>query len=401
MGKILKFKKRNQKLSFIVLSFLGLAVLFNNCSQPGDIQLSGELAKGSVPSSDDKDGEEPQDPGSFNSTPPVPSAPNSGSHGNMPPPSVPLKYKQVMGSLDVRSIENNKVDILVVIDNSGSMNYEQTEMANRFSGFISSLDGLDWQLSITTTDVRTDKSFSDGKLLAFDTDLYKLTSNDDPEIANTLFAKIIQRPADEGSGREQGVRATYRAIQRAGLPNNQDPTRNTELFREGASLAVVIVTDADETPFDSGLIPENDPLNLLAYIKERWPQKVATFHSIIVQSGDMDCLKDKTNTNENESYGVSYETLSRETSGIVGTVCAVDYTGQLKIIGQNIKDKVNSIKLECAPVDSDKDGKVNVAIKDSASNILNNYNVENDVVSFTDYLAVGKYSMEYTCIDPN
>ena len=45
-----------------------------------------------------------------------------------------------------------KVDILVVDDNSGSMEFEQTSMANRVSNFLAILQGLDWRIGIATTD---------------------------------------------------------------------------------------------------------------------------------------------------------------------------------------------------------------------------------------------------------
>ena len=157
------------------------------------------------------------------------------------------------------------------------------------------------------------------------------------------------------------------------------------------------MSDADETPFNSGAVAANDPANLLALLKNKWSQKLVTFHSIIVKSGDSNCLNDR--TSDNEGYSKTYEYLSQQTSGIVGSVCELDYSSQLRIMGQDIKDKVNSIKLSCAPVDSDKDGRLNFSLKDSQGQAVTNLNINGDVVSIMEYLAVGKYSLEYTCVD--
>jgi hypothetical protein len=116
-----------------------------------------------------------------------------------------------------------------------------------------------------------------------------------------------------------------------------------------------------------------------------------------VKSDDVNCLYDK--ASDNEGYGKTYEYLSKQTSGIVGSVCELDYSSQLRIMGQDIKDKVNSIKLSCAPVDSDKDGMLNFSLKDSQGQAVTNLNINGDVVSIMEYLAVGKYSLEYTCVD--
>ena len=69
--------------------------------------------------------------------------------------------------LNVR--DRGAVDILFVIDNSGSMDDEQEEMAKRFSSFLSLLFDLSWQVGITTTDLSdSNKYYTDGKLIPVD-----------------------------------------------------------------------------------------------------------------------------------------------------------------------------------------------------------------------------------------
>src|SRR5690606_24284715 len=46
---------------------------------------------------------------------------------------------------------NETVDIIINVDNSGSMVYEQTSMANRISSFMSRFQHLDYHIAVTTT----------------------------------------------------------------------------------------------------------------------------------------------------------------------------------------------------------------------------------------------------------
>lgn len=373
-----KLKVKNLKLGLIILNFGVLSVLFNNCSQPGEIVLTNDLSNSTL-----SEGDVTTPDGQLDSTP--------GGTTNT------ITYKKISSKFDVRSIQNNKVDILIVIDNSGSMNYEQVEMANRFSGFIKNLNGLDWQIGITTTDMVIEKPLSDGRLIKFENNAFILSSQNDPALVTELFSKAIQRPKDEGSSREQGVNAIYRAIKRTELSEDLDTTHNRELFRQDASLAVVVVSDADETPFENVISDYNNPEKLLSYMKEKWPQKVASIHSIIVKSDDKVCLEDP--LSKNESYGKAYEFLSKATSGIVGSVCEADYSGQLKIMGLDIKDKVNSIKLTCAPVDSDNDMVINFSLKNSQGVQITNFKLSTDLVMLPEDLPPGSYDLEYSCVD--
>ena len=49
----------------------------------------------------------------------------------------------------------NTVDVLMVVDNSCSMDQEQDKLASNFQAFIDAFEGVevDWQLSVVTTDM--------------------------------------------------------------------------------------------------------------------------------------------------------------------------------------------------------------------------------------------------------
>jgi hypothetical protein len=356
----------------ILIGLIGvLSVLFNNCSQNGEVALN---------------------PGLFDNPPAdIQVDPDSGPSGDS------LRFKKITSNFEVGSGPNNKVDILIVMDNSLSMSQEQQKMAERFSGFIQSLEGLDWQLGITTTDMASGKSYSDGRLINLYKRSFILDSKIDVDFAAEIFSEKIQRDHDRGSGQEQGIKAIFRAIERTDLHEKLDTTHNRLLFRKGASLAIIIVSDADETGPRGELSDYNQPEKLLSYLGTKWPQKVVTVHSIIVKSDDRDCLNYPKSINE--AYGKAYEFLSRETLGIVGSVCEPDYSGQLKIMGQDITDKVNSIKLACAPVDASNDGLVDFSLKDTQGTQVEDYLLMTNLVHLPESLPPGKYELDYTCRD--
>src|SRR5690606_12181526 len=115
----------------------------------------------------------------------------------------------------VNANPTDKVDVLVVIDNSGSMKTEQQNMKSRFSSFIDKLSGLNWQLGIITTDVTRDTELRDGRLIEMSgLNTRVLNTSMNINTVKTAFGNTIQR-SESGSGSEQGIRASYRAVERS------------------------------------------------------------------------------------------------------------------------------------------------------------------------------------------
>ncbi|MBX3034925.1 MAG: hypothetical protein KF865_13475 [Bdellovibrionaceae bacterium] len=300
--------------------------------------------------------------------------------------------------------ETRKADVLVVIDNSGSMNTEQTNMGNRFNNFIDKLSSLDWRLAITTTTIAPQNSWgtappgADGLFLPFKnmpSNTYVLNSSMSRATAQTAFASTITRPASEGSGYEQGIKATYRALERSRDPSVSANAPNVGFFRDDAVLAVLVVSDADETP-QGNTEARNLPQNLFNHVKTLWPNKPFQFHSIVVKSGDSACLR--LAGSGNEGYGVSYEALSTMTGGVIGSVCADDYSSQLAAMGNGVVDLVNSVSLSCAPLDLDKDGKPDITVTLQNGGTVPSFTVDQLKLTFSQALPVGSHSIQYRCL---
>lgn len=308
-------------------------------------------------------------------------------HGDDGGGSYVSKTKSVVVS-DIKAI-----DVLVVVDNSGSMAPEQKNMGDRFGNFISKIDSLDWRVAVITTDMQGGKvdlqDKFDGQLLPIK-DLngrYFLDSATDKAVAQARFSATVQR-SESGSGYEQGVAATYRSIERSMLTG--DP--NNSFYRSDAALAIVLVSDADETGKDnksSNLTSKSVPANLVSLVSNKWPGKPFIFNSIVVKTGDTACL----GVSGNENYGVNYEKAATLTGGVIGSVCAPDYATQLDDIGEGLGKVVRSVSLDCAPVDSNGDGKVDLTM--SIQGVA--FTVSGSLVTFTNALPPGKIDFAYTC----
>lgn len=295
--------------------------------------------------------------------------------------SVTSLYKRMSHSMNVQEFQ--KVDVLFVIDNSGSMAYEQKNMAERIRNFLNVVKGLDWQIGVTTTDPSS-STYGDGRLVALKglKDQYILTSAMEDSLAQTVLGNTLQR-SETGSGTEQGIYASYRAIERsvAGSGGNRN------FIRSDSQLAVVLISDEDESANGT----KNDPAKFMDYVQTQFNgQKALSFHSIITRPGDKACLN-----GQGYSYGYRYEQLSKLTGGVVGDVCASDYTQQLQGIAEGVRNTLKTISLACAPVVSSG---MTIHIQKDGVDYTGSYTVQGVNLVFDQALPAGRYSVDYSCL---
>lgn len=288
-----------------------------------------------------------------------------------------------------RKVGEGLVDILIVNDNSGSMSPEQTKMADRFPTFLQSLGSLDYRLAMTTTDVSSRYTstpigisntagpynaygaLQDGNLIEFSPGL-KYLDRTAPN-KETLFKNTIKRQETircEQSGFRECPSSDERGIFAANLV--LDRTAH-EFMRPLAHLAVIVLSDEDERGMSDSRSAKdsNDralinmyplehydlPETLINKVREKYPEKTMSFHSIIVKPGDKACLSAQSDPQKfiRGVEGYSYAKLSQMTGGKVGSICASDYGAQLKDIGYYLQEQVRSIPLSCRPVLDDFD----------------------------------------------
>ena len=140
----------------------------------------------------------------------------------------------------------SKVDILWVIDNSGSMAEEQALIADAAPTLISALNksGLDWHMGGVTTDMA--EPAESGKLQGANG--YKWVDATVPTPAG-LFAAMAQ-PGTLGYYEEQGRAAAYAAL----IPP-LSTNENAGFYRDDAVLHVVFVSDENDQSGTNATLP--------------------------------------------------------------------------------------------------------------------------------------------------
>ncbi len=296
------------------------------------------------------------------------------------------KFKKEQTKFSVAD-HSNQVDVLFVIDNSPSMVDEQKSMAARFESFMERVKGLNWQIGITTTDPNHGV-YGDGRLQVFPNGKYMLTSELDVATARDLFGKTIQRK-EVGSSSEQGIRGTYRAIQRS---MGAAEEIHNDFFREHSALNVVVISDENE----SGTQSFNKGTELQKLVETKWgSDKAFRFHSIIVRPNDTAC-KAAATTGEHY-YGYAYYTLTKATNGVLGDLCADDYGNQLTMIGQSVVNSKTTYDLGCIPKDINGDGNPDVKVQSSGAKPVPNFVISGEQIIFSQPPPVANYTVDYFC----
>lgn len=284
------------------------------------------------------------------------------------------------------AVGGGQVDILFVDDNSGSMSFEQSKIADKFPSFLSGLDSrsLDYRIGIVTTDIESidnpkrpingNGALQNGNLISFSDGSNFLSSNSADK--ETLFRNAIKRSetlqcdsyiksAQSGgvsrnsqsyisgyydncpSPDERGVYAALMALQ-----------KSTQFVRSKAHLGIVFISDENNRSYgstevyDKYALEKNDlPENLVEFVSSNYKgEKSLSMHAIVVNTGDSSCL-----TQQNQqlsgyvsgNYGTSYEKAAQLTGGTIGSVCASDYGAQLANISGAIVNQLNSVMLAC------------------------------------------------------
>ncbi len=240
-----------------------------------------------------------------------------------------VRINGLLSGTKTLSLNSGVIDILVVVDNSASMSFEQKKMGDRFKSFLDSLDAkkVDYRFSITTTDIsdgnnphraiNLDGALQDGNLIKFANGelflnpntadkeslflhavaRYKLDGNDTEKETGTCenYLKSLTLSADAPvpnynqycpSQDERGIYASYLAI-----------SKNQVVRSESDKVAVIYLGDED---IRSGLYYSKSdnqksyfldaldtPQNLIQYFKATYPKKTLTLHSLVVSPGPL------------------------------------------------------------------------------------------------------------------
>lgn len=247
-----------------------------------------------------------------------------------------------------------KIDVLWVIDNSGSMASSQKNLTDNFTSFINEFgqSGYDFHLGVTTTQAylanaiwtpffNTNPSYYDGKAQNEIARLrdgvnngqhsgFFVLDNKTPDIAGKFLINATQ--GINGNGDERSFESMQAAL---------DSSLNGGFRRPGAFLAVIILTDEDDfsnpsvkhyETYDKPLTPVQTYVDYLKTLTGS-TDAMKRFSVSTIAVPDQTCLN-KIN-NGAQKIGTRVNQLADLTGGIKGNICG-DFADELKLISKEI-----------------------------------------------------------------
>ncbi len=205
------------------------------------------------------------------------------------------------------------VDILFVIDNSGSMDYHQTNLSSNIKFFIDGLatQFIDYNIGVVTSD--------DARLRG----AVKVVRSDTPRLEDHIRDNLMA--GTYGSAYEVFLDIIEKALSPALLANE-----NKDFYRPKALLATVILTDAE----DQGTILPKQMYDKLIAMKGGDPN-LLTAYSVVIPPGENRCARDEYSTPDRI---IEYTKLA---NGLVLNLCDSDYGKKLVKIVEDIGYKTD------------------------------------------------------------
>lgn len=236
-----------------------------------------------------------------------------------------------------------KADILLVIDNSGSMDDKQQALANNFSAFLQYANsaGVDYHLAVTTTDIDDGGCIygictpegQKGKLIG-DANNPKVLTPVTPNVG-TLYSQKV-KVGTNGSGYEKGIAGATLALTPPLISNE-----NAGFLRQDARLAVVVVSDAeDQSPQSLSYY-----LNLLMNVKGFNRASDFTFSVI----GPYQSQAPSGCTYDGVSPDTRYAYIANSTKGVLAEICNSNWATTLQGLGQTAFGYRTSFFLNATP----------------------------------------------------
>ena len=285
-----------------------------------------------------------------------------------------------------------RIDILFVVDDSGSMAEELESIANQFNDFLSTISEVNYHIAMTTMDFYG----NGGQLLNFGNGQNFLSNPAGDSAVHSqnvnYFNQAIQRlksNADSENSDEGGIFAVNMAVDN--LQNYaSSANQHSGFFRPHSLFMVIFVSDEDERSF-GGQVPEgfvdyeglvkpldeyDRPETFFRKVSEQHPFSIVAVHSIITPPGDSSCPSCLTSDcGKMRVEGRVYASASKPSqhilsrygnirTGHIGSICSTNYSSQLGPIADTLV-QVPPFPLPCVP----KAGGLKVIVEGKEVNI--------------------------------
>ncbi|MFO0724223.1 MAG: choice-of-anchor D domain-containing protein [Myxococcota bacterium] len=238
-------------------------------------------------------------------------------------------------------LETPQVDILFVVDNSGSMGEEQASLTANFQSFIQFADAqaLDYRIAVVTTDMDGDPFgagcptnsamrganlpqgacgyFADGNDTSANPDWRLITPTEQPS-PEAAFTAIASQ-GTSGSGVEQGLAAAYAALSSPIVTG-----WNSGFLRQDAYLALIFLSDEDDQSPNS--------VNFYAdFFKSIKGFRNTNLFSASAITGDV-----PNGCPTAPDPGARYVEMANQTGGIFESICTQSWSTSLQNLGLSV-----------------------------------------------------------------
>lgn len=223
---------------------------------------------------------------------------------------------------------NTEVDVLLVIDTSGSMGQHQEQLAQQMPSFVAALDRtrLNYRVAVTTMDMGN--GGARGRFISGPGTAPAVLPFTHPDVGSVLAARV--RLGEVGSTVERGLQAMKTALT---APNSE--SENTGFLRKDSLLSVVFLTNEEDESADEDYVSFLNGLKPPLSSGERsW---IANFIGVL--PNDRSCNTAQWNYRD---PGMRYITLAQASGGRAESICSAD----LRRAVDNIKARIIEIITE-------------------------------------------------------
>lgn len=268
----------------------------------------------------------------------------------------------------------NKVDILVIADNSSSMEVDNKKLGERLNTFVTALESaqIDWQMCLVVTSPvavnGTDywgASIKWGSSTTTDSTYYNDSQNwilkrKNGINLNSIFKYTLENNLGVGgrlTNDERGIKSAYWHL------SYKDYNK---CYRSDAAFAQIYISDEDERSIGGRssekvytgeyypLEADDQPSQLVDLVKTKLGQDVQfRANAIIVKDKDQTCLDNQNTQPTKAHFGLTYQQLAGITGGGAGSICDTDYYNNLSFFNDVINDSLESMPIECNPVSNE------------------------------------------------
>lgn len=265
------------------------------------------------------------------------------------------------------SFSANQIDILWVVDNSGSMQTSQANLASNFAAFITQFQtlGLDYHMAVTVTDAylagayfnnpysnysATAAQFQDGFNGTYGLGTSGVFVMNKNNTTSTVFSQNMS-VGTSGSGDERAFSSMVQAL--------IDPTNVASGFRRpGAFLSVIILSDEDDFSGNASFCdhfqsscstqyvgdhnyaapaPELQPVSYYVNWLDTYVGNHANYSVSTMSTDSSTCLNTLNAVAPNPVRIISqrYPQIAAATSGVAGSLCG-NFAATLSTIAQSV-----------------------------------------------------------------